>query len=155
MSTKTEVDRMARTTRHLWWVGAVAATASVLSAPAGVAAAADGASSPATIASDTTANTVQAPEQAVAAASRGGFDRRDAAAVAAIVAAVLLMGFRGYVVVGAMIAGVAAVIAAGAQLLTGEPKHRAWKDWPGAVDARDATQNERSRPLGHPKAELQ
>ena len=148
---------MARTTRHLWWLGAVAATASVLSAPAGVAAAAaaDRASSPATIARDTTASRVQAPEQAVAAASRGGLDRRDAAAAAAIVAAVLLMGFRGYAVVGAMIAGVAAAVAAGAQLVTGEPKQRAWKDWPGPVAARDATQDERSRPLGQPKAELQ
>ena len=65
------------------------------------------------------------------------------------------MGFRGYVVVGAMIAGVAAVVVAGAQLVTGEPKHRAWKDWPSPVAARDAKQDEKHRPIRKPEAELQ
>lgn len=147
---------MARTTRHLWWVGAVAATAAVLSAPAGVAAATGGGPSPATIARDATASRVQAPEQAVAAASRGGLGRRDAVMAAAIFAGVLLMGFRGYVVVGAMIAGVAAISVAGARLVPGEPKHRARKGWPSPVAARDGKpEDERPGPLGQPKAELQ
>ena len=147
---------MACTTRHLWWVGAVVATASALCAPAGVAAA--GQPSPTTGARGTTVTDVR-PEPAGATDGGGGLDRRDAAVVAAILAGVVLMGFRGYVVVGAMIAGIAAVIAAGAQLVTGAPKHRARKDWPSPVAARYARdakpEDERPGPLGQPKAEIQ
>jgi hypothetical protein len=144
---------MARTTRHLWWMGAIVATASALSAPAGVAAAVGG-PSPTTVAHGTTATEV--PLQPADATHGGrGLDRRDAAVAAAILAGVLLMGFRGYAAVGAVLAGAAAVIAAGAQFVTREPKHRAWKDWPGPVAAPDAKQDEEHRPIGNPEPELQ
>jgi hypothetical protein len=153
MSSTTEVDRMARTTRLLWWVGAVVTAATVLSAPA-TAAATVGGSTFTAVARGTTASEL-GPEQADAAQSRGGLDRRDAVAAAAILAGVVLMGFRGYVAVGAVIAGAAAMIAAGARFVTGEPKHRAWKDWPGPVAAPDAKQDEEHRPIGNPEPELQ
>ena len=75
---------MARTTRHLWWVGAVVATASVMSALAGAAAAAGGEPSRTTVAHGTSATEVL-PQPAGATHSGGGLDRRDGLVAAAIV----------------------------------------------------------------------
>jgi hypothetical protein len=43
---------------------------------------------------------------------------------------VVLIGLRGYVVVGAVIAAVAALLGAGARVATGKPRGgRGWTDW--------------------------
>jgi hypothetical protein len=149
MSTKPEVGSMARRTKHLNSVTATVATVIALAAPAAVPADTVRGPSSATLAHGTTADCVSAPEQAGAARGRGGLDRRDALAAVTIFAGVLLLGLRGYVVVGAVIAGVAAVLAAGARLVTGDSKRQAWKDWPSPAVARVAGQNAREpRPVG-------
>ena len=142
---------MARTSRYLRLTGAVVATVTALSVPA---AAAGGESFPATVAPGTTADGVHAPQRAGAAPTRSGLDRGDALVAAAILAGALVMGFRGYVVVGAMLAGIAAVAGAGARLVTGEPKRPAWTDWPSPVATRAAKQKAwEGRPVARPKAE--
>jgi hypothetical protein len=73
-----------------------------------------------------------AASQALATECPGsaGLDRRDAAVAAAIVVGVVLMGLWGHVVVGAVIAAVAALLGAGARLATSKPRGgRGWTDW--------------------------
>jgi hypothetical protein len=79
---------------------------------------------------------------------RGGLDWRDAAVGSAIFVGVVLMGLWGYVVVGAVIAGAAALLGAGAKLATGSPRGgHAWSDWPAPVVARVEKQQGRRRRL--------
>jgi hypothetical protein len=69
----------------------------------------------------------------------GGLDRRDAAVVAGIATGVFVMGFWGYLVVGAVIAGAAALVEAGVRIVTGHPKpSRGWADWPGDTAPSDS-----------------
>ena len=145
---------MARRTKHVTWVGATVATALALAAPAAADVRSGPEASPASVAQGTVATGDQPQERAGAATDRGGLDRRDAMLAAAIVAVTLLMGFRGYVVVGAVIAGVAAAVGVGARLVTGRPK-RAWSDWHSPAVARGAKHQARApRPTRRPKAEL-
>lgn len=87
-----------------------------------------------------------------------GLDQRDAAVVAVIAAGVLVMGFWGYLVVGAVIAGGAALVEAGVRIVTRRPKpSRGWADWPGDTApsdfpsergvSRPGAADARSRPL--------
>ena len=87
-------------------------------------------------------------QQEEAETGRGGLDRRDAAAGAAIFVVVVLMGVWGYVAVGAVIAVVAWLLGAGARLLTGKPwGGHGWSDWPGSAAARVEQQKGQHRPL--------
>lgn len=146
---------MTRRTRHLKWTGASVVTAIVLAAPAAAQAGSGAEASPSSAARGAVAAGSHAQEQADAATRPGGLDRRDAVVAVATFAGVLLMGLRGYAVVGAVIAAVAAVLGAGTRLVTGKPKRRAWADWPTPAVARVAGRKARQRPpVGRPKAEL-
>lgn len=146
---------MTRRTTHLKWTGASVVTAIVLAAPAAAQAGSGAEASPASAARGPVAAGSHAQEQTYAATLPGGLDRRDAMVAVATLAGALLMGLRGYVVVGAVIAGVAAVLGAGTRLVTGEPERRAWADWPSTAEARVAKREARQRPpVGRPKAEL-
>lgn len=146
---------MNRRTRHLIWMGASVVTAIVLTAPAAAQAGSGADASPASAARGAVAAGSHAQVQTDAATRPGGFDRRDAVVAVATFAGVLVMGLRGYAVVGAVIVGVEAVLGAGARLVTGKPKRRAWADWPSPAVAGIAKQKARQRqPVGRTKAEL-
>lgn len=142
-------------TKHVKWTGASVVIAIVLAAPAAAQAGSGAEASPSSAARGAVTAGSHAQEQTNAATRPGGLDRRDAVVAVATFAGVLLMGLRGYAVVGAVIAGVAAVLGAGARLVTGKPKRRAWADWPSPALARVAKQKARQRPpVRRPKAEL-
>lgn len=90
----------------------------------------------------------EAPRQAEGVARRAGIDRQDAAVATAILVGVLLMGLWGYLAVGAVIAGAAALLEAGVRLVTGNPtRGRGWSDWPGQPTPSDSpTRSGVSRP---------
>lgn len=147
---------MTRRARHLKWTGAIVVTAIALAAAAAEAGS-GAATSPASVARGTVASGDDVRERVDAAPRRGGLDRGDAVVAASILAGALLMGFRGYVVVGAAIAVGAAVLRAGARLVTGTSKRRAWADWPSTAEARVAKPKARQpepRPVRRPEAEL-
>jgi hypothetical protein len=150
MSTRTEVDRMTRRTKHLKWVGATVVTALALAAPAPAAAGSGSASSPATAVYGA-ARGDHTQERSDATGRRGGLDRGDAALAVAMLAGVLLIGRWGYVVVGALIAVVASLPAGAARIAAGKPgRAPGWADWPGTdlPDARRQTTRHRPRVRG-------
>ncbi len=131
---------MTRKTRDLKWAGASVAIAVALAAPAAGQAASGAEAAPSS-----------APRTTVAG---GGLDRRDAAVAVAVFAAVLLLGLRGEVVVGAAIAGVATALGATARLVTGKPRSdRGWADWPSPAAARVAQKSPNHPPLRRPHPE--
>ena len=131
---------MTRRTRHLTWTGASVAIAIALALAASAAAQAGSREEapPASAARGVFAVGGHPQRQADAATRPGGLASHDAMAAVAMLAAVILMGLRGDVVVGGVIAGVAAVLGAGTRLVTGKPKRRAWADWPSPAVARTA-----------------
>jgi hypothetical protein len=145
MSTRTEVDRMTRRTKHLKWAGAAVVTVLALSAPAPAEAGSGTGSSSATVVYGG-ARGDHAQERADAT-GRDGLDRGDAALAVAMLAGVLLIGRWGYVVVGALIAVVASLAGAAARLANGKPRHApGWADWPGTDMPDVPRQTARRRP---------
>lgn len=142
-------------TRRKTWIGGSLVIAIALAAPVAAQAGSGADVSPASAARGAGAAGGHAQEQTDAATRPGGLDRRDAVVAVAIFAGLLVMGLRGYAVVGAVIAGVTAVLGAGARLVTGKPKSRAWADWPSPAVDPVAKQKARQRPpVGRTKAEL-